>query len=145
VGGVGVLAPGSICSRFLKYVLNSLKCQKIPMKFFACRSRHSMFSQSCFLRKMIFFVLCVKKKYFDAKIGVARDIFLSFYTRHNKYRFIVKLGASTWHVKMYVLNFCSEFFSILKMFFPVMGACSHVPNQISDACVTSMYFYQELY
>jgi hypothetical protein len=56
------LAPGIICSQFLKYVLKqSLKCHKILTKSFTRRSRYSMFSQSYFVRKRQFFVLYVKK------------------------------------------------------------------------------------
>jgi hypothetical protein len=54
------------------------KYQKIPTKNFTHRSRHSMFSQSCFMRKQFFFVLCVTKTNFDSKIGVAQDIFCLF-------------------------------------------------------------------
>jgi hypothetical protein len=54
------------------------------MKNYTCRSRHSMFSQSLFYEKMIFFVLCIKKIKFGAKIGVARDNILSFLHKTQK-------------------------------------------------------------
>jgi hypothetical protein len=64
-----------------------------------------------------------KKKIFGAKIGVARDILLSFfYARHKNYQFFAKLDACTYNVKMYVLNFYSEFFDVSIILFLVMGA-----------------------
>jgi hypothetical protein len=38
-------------------------------------------------------------------------IFLSFYTRHKKYRFFVKLRVRTKNIEIYALKFCHNFFT----------------------------------
>jgi hypothetical protein len=58
-------------------------------KHFARRSQH--FLTKLFSQKTIFFVLCVKKINFGAKIGIARGFFLSFYTRHKNIDFLQNL------------------------------------------------------
>jgi hypothetical protein len=66
---------------------------------------------------MAFFVLCVKKTNFEAKIGVAQDFFVFLY-KTQKYGFFTKLGACTQNVQMYHALFLFGFFYLKKMFFP---------------------------
>jgi hypothetical protein len=46
-----------------------------------------LYSHKVVSRENDIFVLCVKKNFFDAKIGVARNIFLVFFTQDTKNAF----------------------------------------------------------
>jgi hypothetical protein len=63
-------------------------------------------------------VLCVKKTNFGAKIGVAKDIFLSFYTRHKK----MLVFRETWCVHIECLDIRANFFERFKNIYLLMGA-----------------------
>jgi hypothetical protein len=77
--GGGVLAPGSICSWFLKSVLNKVQNVKENSKKKNPRIvLDILFSHKAVSEETTFFVLCVKKTKFGAKLCVARDNFLSF-------------------------------------------------------------------
>jgi hypothetical protein len=84
------------------------------------RPGHSMFSQNCFIKNNIFCVVC-KRQILLLK-WVLHETFLSFYTRHKKYRF----SAKTCHMHIECWDVCAkflfEFFWRFKNVFSVVGA-----------------------
>jgi hypothetical protein len=89
-----------------------------------------------FHKKITYFVLCAKRQNLVLKKTLHETFFyLFFYRRHIKCRFSVKLGARIYSMRRigfflqmyetfflnfwqpYTLNFCSNFFDILKIFF----------------------------
>jgi hypothetical protein len=76
----------------------------------------------------IFYVVCKIDK--NVKIGVAREFFCLFYTRHKKYWFFVKLHTYTYSVEKHA-KFLFIFLIFYKYFFSGGSICSYALNGIS--------------
>jgi hypothetical protein len=103
------------------FILN-LKCQKILTKNFARRSQHSLCSQSCFTKKITYFVLCVKKTKFGAKKTLNETFVLSFLHKIQE----ISVFRKTWPVHIECrdvhVKFLFEFFQHLLNVFSATGA-----------------------
>jgi hypothetical protein len=94
---------------------------KILTKNFTRRYRHIYILTKLFHEKMTFYGVC-KKINFNAKIGVAWDIFLVFFTYDTKisvFRKTCHMYIECWDLRA---EFLFNFFDVLKMFFLEVGA-----------------------
>lgn len=87
-----------------------LKCHKILAKCFGRTSRHSIYSQSCFVEKQIIFVLRVKKIKFGVAKGFSLDIFLSFLRKPQKMLVLCETWRACIEYEDVHVKFLFEFF-----------------------------------
>jgi hypothetical protein len=93
---------------------------------FTCTSQHSIFSQSCFTKKTIFFMLYVKRQN-----PVLKEFFLSFYTRHKNVVFSQNMAHAYRISRCACWIFVTDFLTFWKCFFGGRSICSCVPNWTS--------------